>query len=86
MQQIIAKRVQDNTRLGGEGNPLGILQEIEIWSNKQMVYVQSRIRYGEWDAQTSLGFSNINRSANLGQTTRPDYSKKKKKKKKKTAK
>ena len=48
-----------------------IVQEIEIWPYEQMVYVQTSICPGKWDAQTPLGFWNINRSPNLGQTTRP---------------
>ena len=52
-----------------------------------MVYAQPRIRLGEWDAQTSLGFWDTNGSPNLGQMTRPSdnqqLQKKKKKKKKK---
>ena len=30
MQQIIIKRVLDETQLSGEGDPLGIVQEIRI--------------------------------------------------------
>ena len=47
------------------------MQEIEIWQYEQIVYAQTRICAGEWDAQTSLGFWHINGSTNLGQTTRP---------------
>ena len=36
-----------------------------------MVYAQPRIRPGEWDAQTPLGFWDTNGPPNLGQTTRP---------------
>ena len=36
-----------------------------------MAYAQLRIRPREWDAQTSLGFWDINGSPNLGQTNRP---------------
>ena len=31
MQQTSAKRVQDKTWLGGEGDPLGTVQETEMW-------------------------------------------------------
>ena len=41
---------------GGEGDSLGIVQEIEIWPYYEMVYAQIRIRPGEWDTQDSLGF------------------------------
>ena len=55
MQQICLETVQDKTRLGGESDLLGIVQEIEIWPHEQMVYAQTRICPGEWDAQTFLG-------------------------------
>ena len=38
------------TQLGGQGEPLEIVQEIEIWPYKQMVYAQPRINPGKWDA------------------------------------
>ena len=41
---------------GVQGNPLGIVQEIEVWPSEQTVYAQPRIRPGEWDAQTSREF------------------------------
>ena len=69
--------------MGGEGDPLGIVQEIEIWPYEQVVYAQPRICSGEWDTQTSLGFWDTSRSPNLSQMTRPTDNKKKKKKKKK---
>ena len=50
MQQINVKRVLERTRLGGENALRGIVQEIEIWPNEQLVYAQPRIRRGEWDA------------------------------------
>ena len=36
--------------MGGQGDPLGIVQEIEIRPNYEMVYAQTRICPGEWDA------------------------------------
>ena len=69
--------------MGGEGNPLGIVQEIESWPYELVVYAPSRIRLGEWDAQTSLWFWDTNGSPNLGQTTSACDSQQKKKKKKK---
>ena len=45
---------------------------------EQVVFAQPRIRPGEWDAKTSLGFCDTNRSPNLGQTTRPSDSQQKK--------
>ena len=67
MQQISTKR---NMRLGGQGDPFGIMQEVEVWPYEQMVYAQPRICPREWDAQTPLGFRDTNESPNLGQTTR----------------
>ena len=34
--------------MGGNNNPQGIVQEIEIWQYSQIVYIQTRIRPGEW--------------------------------------
>ena len=50
MQQTRVNEVQDNTRLGGKVNLLGIMQEIEIWPYIKMVFAQTRIRPKEWDA------------------------------------
>ena len=44
-----------------------------------MVYSQPRIYPEEWDAQTSLGFWDTNRSPNFSQTTRPYNNQQKKK-------
>ena len=44
------KWVQDKALLDGKGDPLGIVQEIEIWPYYQMVYAQTRICSREWDA------------------------------------
>ena len=57
--------VGDYTQLGGEGNPQRIEQKIEIWPYQHVGYAQPRISPGEWDAQTSLGFWDTNRSPNL---------------------
>ena len=56
--------------MGGEGDPLGIVQEIEVWPYKQMIYAQPGICPREWDTQTPLGFWHTNWSPNLGQ--KPD--------------
>ena len=45
----------------------------------QMVYAQIINRSGEWEAESSLGFWDINRSPNPGQKTKPIDSKQKKK-------
>ena len=47
------------------------MQEIEIWLYEQVAYAQLGICPVEWDPQSSLEFWDINRSPNLGQTTRP---------------
>ena len=46
----IRSEVQDETLMGGKGDPLGIVYEREIWPYYQMVHVQTIIRPGEWDA------------------------------------
>ena len=51
------------------GDPLGIGQEIEVWTYDQMVYVQPRICPEEWDKPTSLGLWYTNGSPNIGRTT-----------------
>ena len=43
-----------------------------------MVYAQPGIGLREWDAQSSMGFWDINGSPNHGQTTRPCDSQQKK--------
>ena len=53
-----------------QDDSLGIVQKIEVWPYKQMVYAQPRICPGEWDAQTPLEFWDTNGSPNLAQTTR----------------
>ena len=40
MLQISTERVQDLTRLGGQVDPLGNVQETKIWPYEQMVYAQ----------------------------------------------
>ena len=35
--------------MGGQSDPLGIVQEIEIWPYEQMVYAHPSIRFGERD-------------------------------------
>ena len=66
--------------MGGQSDPLGIVQEIEIWPYKQMVYAQPNIYHAEWHAQTPLWLWHTNESPNLGQTTRPYHNQQKKKK------
>ena len=47
------------------------MEEIEIWPFEQMVFAQSRICPGEWNAQNSQRFWERNGLLNLDQTTRP---------------
>ena len=54
MQQFGTEGVQGSTRQGGQGDPLGNVQEIEIWPYEQVAYAQPRTRSGEWDTQSSL--------------------------------
>ena len=46
------------------------MQEIEIWSDEEMVYAQSASVL-ENDTQTPVGLWHTNVSPNLGQKTRP---------------
>ena len=65
---------------GGNADPQGIVQEIEIWLYEQMVYAQPSICPGEYDAQIPMGFWDKNGSSNPRQTTRPNQQKSKQKK------
>ena len=48
-QQISTEIVQDETRLGRQGNPLGNVQEISIRPYKQTVYAQPGACPRKWD-------------------------------------
>ena len=53
---VILKQKNKKTsisNLGGEGDPLGIVQEVKIWPYEQMVYAQPRICSGKvlWDIE-----------------------------------
>ena len=50
-----------------EGDPLGIVQEIEIWLYKQTEDASTRFGPRKWDAQNNLGFWDRNRSPNPSQ-------------------
>ena len=65
--------------MGAQGDPQGIVQEIEFWPYEQMVYAPSRICPEEWNAPTSLGFLDTNGSFNFRQTTRTSNNQEKKK-------
>ena len=59
------------------------LEDLEIRGKVETIqttaYAQHRIRPGEWNTKSSLGFWDANRSPNLGQTARPSQQKEKKK-------
>ena len=42
--KVALKKGQEQARLGGKGDSMGIVEEIEILSYDQMVYVQIRMR------------------------------------------
>ena len=56
-----------HARLGGKGDPLGIVQEIEFLSCYQRIDAITKIRPREWDALNSLGFWDTDRSHNPSQ-------------------
>ena len=54
IQETSTKRVQDEIQLCGEGDrPEIVKKNPEIWPYCLIVYAQTRIRRGEWDAQNS---------------------------------
>ena len=53
MQQSNTKGVQDQAWQGGNGDSLGIMQEIEFWPYHQMIYAQTRTHPQEWDIKFS---------------------------------
>ena len=57
--------------MGGQADPLGDVQEIEIWPYEQMVYAQPSTCPGEWDILTPMEVWHKNGSPNLGQKTTP---------------
>ena len=54
------------------------MQEIYIRPYHQIVYAKARIRSGDWDTQTSLGFWDTSRSPNSSREPRPCDQRKKK--------
>ena len=52
------------TQSGGEDDPVGVVQDIEIRPYEQTVYAQPRICPGEWGTKTPLGFWDSNGSLN----------------------
>ena len=49
MQQTSLKEKQEQVRLGGEGNRLGTVQEIEISTYSQTVYTQTGSGHWKWN-------------------------------------
>ena len=62
MLQVSTERAYDKTWLGGQGDPLGIVPEIEVWLYEQMLYAQPWTCPEERDAQTYLWFWDTNGS------------------------
>ena len=48
MQQISIEGVLDKRPLRGQGDALGVVQEIRIWPYEQMVYTQPSIYHRKW--------------------------------------
>ena len=71
MYQISTERLLEYIRLGRQGEPLGIVQEIEVWPYEQMLYAQPRI--------CPMEFWHTHGSPNRGHTTRPFNNQQKKK-------
>ena len=82
MQQIGTEWVQGETRLSRQGDPLGMVQEIEIWPCQQMVHAQPNSCPRKWHTETPMGLWYTNGSPNLGQKTRHYNNQQQKKKKK----
>ena len=72
-----SKLAQIVIKLGVEGDPLGSVQKVKILPYEQMVYTQSGICPGKWEAQNVLEYWYTNGSHKLGQTTRPCESRQK---------
>ena len=66
---------------GEKSDPLGIVQEIEIWPYYQILHAQSSICPGRWNADISHGFYDGNRSTIPGQITGHNDNNEKKKRK-----
>ena len=76
-------------QLGGKGNPLGNVQETEIWPCNQMVYAQTIIRTGKgthkilWDFEIQMDYLIPATDQTLWWLTKKKKKKKKKEKKRK---
>ena len=55
MQQISTEREEDFARLDRQGDPLRIVQEIEVWPYEQMIYAQPRILFWRMTRTNSSG-------------------------------
>ena len=70
----VVQKEYNLTQEGSEGDPLGIMQEIEVWPYYQIIWAETRINHGEGDVQNSLGFQDTNRSPNPNLKTKPSES------------
>ena len=77
MLQPSTKSELDKTRQDEKGDPLGIVQEIEICTYNQIVFAQTGIHPRKWDAQNSLGLWDTIKSPNPSLGTRPSDSQRK---------
>ena len=62
--KLIQKEYKTQYRWGGEGDWLGIVQEIKILSYKQMLNAQTGIYLRKWDAENSLKHWDKNKPLN----------------------
>ena len=65
---------------GGGGDPLGIVQEMEIWQYYQRVYPLTRISPEEWETHNFPGFGDTNKLYYPGQNNRASDNQRKTKK------
>ena len=54
----------------GKGEPLGIVQDVQIWPYEPMLYTKPGIHSRKWDTKISFGFGDSNWSPNLNQRSR----------------
>ena len=69
--------------MGGKGDPLGIVQDIEMLSYYSRIHAQTKNHSREWDVYNFLGFRDTNRFRNSSQKIGTWLTKKKKRKKRK---
>ena len=76
--KLAQKEHKTRHELGGQDDPLGNVQGIEIWPCQQMLYAQPNTYPWKWHTQTPMGLWHTNGSPNPGQKTRPYNNKRKK--------